>query len=296
MSNFSDQDKKKIFFYANKDVEHYDIVEKLTQPCIDLIHDTMVDLIEYSLIWRQQQELKRSLYILDIGSGTGAEALRLLNRFNNIHIVAIDFSPEMNKEFQRKFVEKFPNKDFDAKVTLLEEDFFSNNCAPERLFQHLPNHLVPRAFDAVIAGFFLHHYPTKKKSEFYHLIYNILCPHGVLVHGDLFNFQSAALSYYAHDFGECWIRKQLTNPDENLRSNYETLGSNANRLRKEWIDHWNNTHLYNPLNITLINNLDQRNQLKRVEPSHLELIRDAGFSQSDCPFRLWEAGIIWAQK
>ena len=96
MNSISDNDKKRVFFYADEDAKYYDIVEALTQPYIDLIHDTMVDLVEYSLTWLRQKPSDRPLYLLDVASGTGAEAFRLLERFDDLRIIAVDFSPPMN--------------------------------------------------------------------------------------------------------------------------------------------------------------------------------------------------------
>lgn len=288
MIAFSDEDKKSVFFYADEDAKYYDIVEELAQPNIDLIHDTMIDLVEFSISQKypRYMEVDRLVTVLDVGSGTGAEAFRLLDRFPNIHIIAVDFSPSINREFERKFNKSYPDIDFVSKVTLLEEDFFGESCDPSSLKQNLLKNTGQNGFDAVVAGFFLHHYSGEQKQTFYKRVYECLNKGATLIHGDLFSFQSQALSKYAHEFGERWIRKQLSNPDVHLAEKHKKLGSDASRFCQTWIHHWNNTHDYNPAERPFANVSQNEN--------HEQMIIDAGFIELGFPFRLWEAGILWA--
>ncbi|MBN2415423.1 class I SAM-dependent methyltransferase [bacterium] len=290
MNKISETDRENIFFYANEDAKYYDIAEELTQPHMDLIHDTMVDLIEYSLTWKKEKP-NRPFYILDVASGTGAEAFRLLERFgDDVHIVAVDFSPPMNNEFKNKFKAKYPDEKFESKITLIEEDFFSEKCSVDELLKLIPEaqHLVK--FDAVIAGFFLHHYPTKIKQLFFDQTYNLLRKNGVLVLCEAMSFQSNELSEYAHDFGEKWMKKQFSKPDEYLKKNVKALGDQANFMKKKWLKHWNYFHIYSPDNIYKNYNNDNKKLM-----SYLDFASVADYKYIGIPFRMWEAGILWAK-
>lgn len=292
MRTISDEIRKKIFFYAYEDAKYYDIIEELTQPHIDLIHDTMVDLMEYSLTWNSDKNRDRTYYLLDVASGSGAEAFRLLKRFKNIHIVTVDFSPPMNSEFRRKFVALYRDCNINSKVTMIEEDFFSESLSPEKLISLLPEDLNPRVFDGVIAGFFLHHYPTEIKKEFFKKTFSVLRPSGALILCEAINFMSKDLTEFSHDFGEKWIIKQFTNSDEHLRSNINKLGKNATRLKQSWIDHWNNTHIYLP--DTKFDRI-QTLGCKKI-PSYATIAMNAGYQDIGFPFRFWEVGVLWAKK
>jgi SAM-dependent methyltransferase len=289
VSLISDQDKKNVFFYADEDAKYYDLLEKLN-PYIDLIHDTMVDLVEYSLTWKNEKALGRPFHILDVASGTGAEAFRLLKRFSDIHIVAVDFSPPMNREFRRKFNEQYPDCDFASCVTLIEDDFFSEACAPENLISLLPGDLEPRAFDVVIAGLFLNHYPIETQQEFYRRAHAALRPGGTLVLCEDIAFESQRLSEFAHDFGDRWIRKQFRDPDEYLRNKYNI---DTARLRQQWIDHWQNAHIYAP-DVTFTDG--RQSDSGETNLSHASMALEAGFQKIGFPFRLWEAAILWGEK
>jgi len=289
VSFISDKDKKKVFFYADEDAKYYYLVEELTQPYIDLIHDTMVDLIEYSLTWKCEKLLGRPFYVLNVASGTGAEAFRLLERFDDIHIVTVDFNPPMNREFRRKFNEQYPDCNFASCVTLIEDDFFGEACAPENLISLLPGGLELCGFDAVIAGFFLNHYPIETQQDFYRRVHAVLRPGGALVLCEGIAFESQRLSEFAHDFGDRWIRKQLSEPDANLRSKYNALGSDSARLRRQWIEHWQKAHIYAP-DMTFMGDSG------KTGPSHASMALEVGFQKIGFPFRLWEAAILWGEK
>jgi len=293
MSTISNKIRKKVFFYADEDAKYYDIVEGLTQPYIDLIHDTMVDLVEYSLTWNNDINLDRPYYLLNVASGTGAEAFRLLKRIENIHIVMVDFSQPMNREFRRKFDEQYPDCDINSKVTMIEEDFFSEILSPENLISLLPENLTPRVFDGIIAGFFLHHYPTEIKEEFFKKTHALLRPSCALVLCEAINFMSKSLSEFSHDFGERWIRKQFSDPDEHLQRNFKRIGKDAMRLKQSWINHWNNTHIHSPdIKFDRIQTADH----EKINPSYASMAMDAGYKEIGFPFRFWEVGVLWAKK
>lgn len=293
MSPISDEERKKIFPYAYEDAKYYDLMEELTQPYIDLIHDTMVDLVRDSLTWKSEKTVKSPFYMLDVASGTGAEAFRLLKCFDDVQIVAVDFSPPMNREFRRKFSKQYPKRDFASCITLIAKDFFSKACAPENLVSRLPEDLKPRAFDAVISGFFLNHYPIETQQEFYRRAYAALRPGGVLVLCEGIGFESQRLSEFSHDFGTRWIDKQFTDPDEHLRGKYSALGSEATRLHQQWSEHWRDAHVYIP-DVTLTGG--RRLGHGEASQSYANMALETGFREVGFPFRLWETGILWAMK
>lgn len=288
MDKLDPMEREDVFFYATRDVKYYDLLEELAQPYIDLIHDTMVDLMAYSL-----RDACGDRYadprVLIIGSGTGAELFRVLDRFPRAQLVAIDFSPQMNAELRRKFTERRPRQDFDRRINLIEADFFSDRCQSEKLLRDLPSR-YSGLFDVVIAGFFLHHYNESTKALFYRRAAALLRAPGFLVHGDLFNFQSDLLSAFAHDFGERWIRKQMSDPDPTLRAKFDAVGSEIHRLREEWITHWNATHQYAPIESA------ERRTGSAPDLGQAAIALREGFSDIGCPFRLWEAAILWARK
>jgi len=275
-----------LFFYAGDDAKYYDIVEELTQPYIDLIHDNMIDLVEYSISWEQNTPVNRPFVVLVIASGTGAEVFRLLDRFKgNIHILAVDYSPFMNDQLIAKFNKRYPNREFKKSITLVENDIFSTECEPKKLCALIPKEIRVSKFDAVVAGFFLHHYRPDKKQLFFNNTYEVLRKRGVLVLCEAVSYQSKELSKFAHDFGERWMKKQFTDPEEHLKENFKLLGSDAQRLKKQWIEHWNTQHHYSA----------DYNIMKKMDdtcPTYAEMAIQEGYKEVGFPFRFFEVGTL----
>jgi hypothetical protein len=143
-------------------------------------------------------------------------------------------------------------------------------------------------FSAVVIGFVTHHYSSEDKREFYLRAAGVLERGGILVHGDLFSYGSKWLAALAHQVGEDWITKQLTNPDSNLQSRFDKIRHIAARLRNAWLTHWNFTHVYAPVQWT-------SKSFSGDCLDHVTILRQLGFCEVECPFRLWELGIIWAR-
>jgi len=196
----------------------------------------------------------------------------------------------MNDLFRLKLADHARGKDFASRVSFVEEDFFCDLCAPEQLQAKMPDDVAGEGFDAVIAGLFLHHYGADVKAEFFGRARAALKPGGVLVLCEAMAFDSPSLSQFAHDFGDNWIRKQFSDPDQHLRPKRDSLGADAGRLRDEWLYHWNHTHIY-ATDVHLRSAREPRNR----EPSYTEMAHDAGFRDLGLPFRFWEVGVLWAR-
>jgi SAM-dependent methyltransferase len=281
------------FSHDQEFVQYYDIVAELISPHLKTIHDLMVDLVTESIEkCHDGIDAVDRPCILIVGSGTGAEALRIAKRMPKARIVAVDFSPAMNEEFKKQYARSFPERHFATDIVLFEHDFLSSDCAPQSLTNSLNKYFPFEKFDAAVMGFVTHHYPPQQKLEFYQRMTSMLREGGTLVHGDLFSYGSQWLSGLAHETGERWMRRQLTDPDPNMRSAFEKIRHIADRLLDAWVQHWNNTHIYSPIDHQCDNMFAQA---KSNPVSQIAMLRQLGFSEIECPFRLWEVGVIWAR-
>jgi hypothetical protein len=192
----------------------------------------------------------------------------------------------MNAALGHKFTERFPGTAIENKLKQIEADFFDDACTLKAVCGS-----DSALFDAVVAGFFLHHYDDSVKRLFYRRAAELIAHAGILVHGDLFNFRSQSVSAFAHDFGERWMRRQMTEPDPHLRARFDSVGSEIHRLRDEWLKHWNTDHIYTPIEST-----SGPNQRGTHVVGQAEMASDAGFGEVECPFRFWEVGVLWARK
>jgi SAM-dependent methyltransferase len=275
------------FFAQDKDfAPYYDLVEDLLNPHLKITHDLMIDLVIES-INRNRRTTINEPAVLVVGSGTGGEVLRIVRKLPLARIVAIDFSPPMNAQLREKYTAEFSGLEFDSNIDLLEFDFLSERCAPDSLVSGLYKKFGMHEFDAVVIGFVTHHYSPEQKLEFYRRVRAVLCKGGSLIHGDLFNYNSEWLSRLAHAVGEKWI-EQLVDPDAKARNQWIKIQHIASRLCAAWIRHWNGTHIYSLMNNDSGGSSD-------AFPSHASALRELGFSEVECPLRLWEVGVIWAR-
>ena len=107
---------------------------------------------ESTLLEEMHEESKR---ILDIGSGNGRLLDLCLLKCKNATGVALDFSPRMLEELEKKYNEN-------ENVTVIEHDI--NNPLP----------FDEGSFDVVVSSFAIHHVDDSRKKNLYGEIWNIL--------------------------------------------------------------------------------------------------------------------------
>ncbi len=97
----------------------------------------------------------RSKRILDIGAGNGRLLDLCLSKFPKASGVALDFSPVMIEELEKKYADE-------KRVKVIEFDI--NDTLPLDLGK----------FDAVVSSFAIHHVNDKRKRQLYEEIWHIL--------------------------------------------------------------------------------------------------------------------------
>jgi len=103
-------------------------------------------------------------HIFDLGTGTGALSVRILERYPNCHLTCVDMTAEMLKKARARIGDR-------AKVHFLEKDFYELE--------------LPEGLDAVVSSLALHHLVTDEdKRSFYAKVRNALRPGGVFVNAD----------------------------------------------------------------------------------------------------------------
>ena len=85
------------YFYALTDVKEYDATIRLTVPHYDLIHKTMLDFTKWYFKYKNLD--KSEGVFIDIGAGSGTEALAILKEYDKFELLAIDLSEPMKTEF-----------------------------------------------------------------------------------------------------------------------------------------------------------------------------------------------------
>jgi tRNA (cmo5U34)-methyltransferase len=261
----------KALFYAISDAEEYDATIRLTVPYYDIIHKTLIDIFRYHF---QQNSQTKSLF-LDIGAGTGTEAIAVLKEFPQFSAVAVDLAAPMKLAFDENY-NKIIGRLAEKRYTYIVEDIFKLDF--NRQISNTPSEYTNYKKLAAISAYCIHHFTIEGKEIIYRKMFDFLDKGGMLVNIDLFNYQSKIISEYAHDFDIQYINDQFENPSPEYISSQKIPITLRKALKDNWIEHMN-----------------QDNILNSVE-EQIELLKKIGFTQVECVFKYLQQGIIVAIK
>ena len=108
---------------------------------------------------------KNAEEILDLGSGTGLQLIKLYKLYPNVHTLAIDISDGMLKKLKERNISK--------NIKIVNRSFFDYD-------------FEPNFYDAVISSQALHHFEPGNKLVLYKKVYDSLKDYGVFVNEDYF--------------------------------------------------------------------------------------------------------------
>ncbi len=268
-SGISEQEKRRRYFFAMAEANLYDATIESVCPQYKLLHDTLVELVRLHVSRRGHRSDQSPYFVLDIGCGTGAESLSLLKKFPFVKVVGVDLAGPMLDQLKEKLKGHRIARD---RFDLFVADFLSDSCDPSRLVARLPKKAQKRGFDAVISAFTLHHFTDQQKRFTYRRIYDCLASGGVMLNGDLFNYESESprMSKAALDFDVKWIRDHFAASAKKQPKMRE--------LCEQWVDHYYNDNCYSSVT------------------AQIKMLRAARFSEVANPFRYWQVGLLWGLK
>lgn len=279
------------YFYANDaEAALYDDTISLTQPEYESIHSIAAQLIHRSLGLPSSRAKGKPINVLDIGAGTGNGILPLLALIPSSNVVAFDLSDEMLAVLKTKTLSDGPRQ----KVTCVLGDILD----PKWDANTLCSLIEGQRFDVILSGFLIHHFTATQRQELYRRFQSMLCEGGIFVNVDLFDFQSPTLSQYAEEVGENWVSEQLSSHSrQQYRETVNKLGPKANELRTKWIAHLRNENIPGPIESSgeAIASKATTSELLSI-PGNSQLLIQSGFQEVGCPYRYWQAGILWAKK
>ncbi len=288
----SEAERRRAFFYAEADADLYDAAADLSTPLYSLMHHALIELVRQHRDSQPQRTQKAPFFVLDIGSGTGAESIAVLGQFPKSHVVALDLCEPMHALFRRKAEEVIGSEAAGTRCRYITGDVAGAAGNTSSLLHPLKEWGQTDPFDIVISALALHHLTTTEKRKVYGRIASVLKPGGLFVNGDLFTFQSPTMARMANQFGLNWIRKQFSTPDQQFKHMRDSLGKRASPMMQAWLDHYVNANLPDPIESSVDSGADTARGLK----GQARMLVEAGFSQVACPFRYWEVGILWAKR
>lgn len=294
-NKLSNAERRKRFFYGEADAALYDADVDLNTPLYGLINRTLLELLEnhFGVLGSNRHGGIRG-YFLDIGSGTGAQSIAILERFPNLHSVGLDVCEPMHRIFESKAVSALGQRAFKQRCTLITGDLMSSAGSLHNLLKPLAESGNDVKYKAVVTAFALHHLTHREKHSAYKRIFDVLEPGGLLLNADLFAFQSPVLKRSAQEFTIAYINKQHTEPDAEFLAAYHAVGSDRERLRKAWVRHCERFNL--PAPIESAEDGIQRQRRRKNVYGQARMLLDVGFVEVGCPLRYWQVGILWGKR
>lgn len=155
---------------SSESIEAYDPPERVKRydADMDIMHPLRHKMIEIALDFLPLPHAQ-ALKVLDLGVGTGAFSLRILERYLNSEVVGIDGSLSMLELANVRL------REFSHRVELVMSDF---RAIPETL-------LNPNAFDVVISSYALHHLDAHEKLAVLRSVVPAIRPGGWFLNADL---------------------------------------------------------------------------------------------------------------
>ena len=263
------------FFYAMQEARMYDTTIQLVAPYYREMHEMMLRLAVEGLPDRKAPS--DHPLALDIGCGTGEEAIPLLNAISSLRLLGIDLCTPMMDEFRRNAEKARMPGD---RYHLLVGDILDTSIA-QTLKKAAVDRFRGNSFQLIISAFTLHHLSTDEKANVFRMAHGLLDDEGVFLLGDLFNYgeESAWLTNNIFTWETNWIADNFDKARSKAASpGNEQAHDDFDRLKEQWLDHYSG-----------------ENKLDSVT-TQMRLLREAGFSQVGNPFRYWQVGLVWARK
>jgi len=262
------------------------------------MHETIIELLKCHFRVTQHVEPDQANgSILDAGSGTGAESIRVMKEFPNLAVVAIDLCKPMHREFHKNLKAVFgPSFSINSsqRWVLIEGDILGREGSQDSLRDFLPVNEQGTGYKAVITTFTIHHLKAAEKRQAYRQFYDVLEQGGVMINGDLFTYQSPDLRAFANDFDVRWIMRQFENPEPQFKEAASIRKAKRRELSKLWLRHYKRDNI-----LDAIEGGKEGGNSSSAEPNlrgQAGMLRDIGFRQVGNPFRFWQVGILWARK
>ncbi|MGH8564002.1 MAG: class I SAM-dependent methyltransferase [Gammaproteobacteria bacterium] len=279
------------YFYAGVDATFYDETVRMTDRAYDLVHDVLTRVLGFWLTQRRRHEAPNApVWILDIGCGTGAEAMRILCRVPCSRLLCVDHSPLMLSRFREKVVRAYGNETADGRLALADVDF-RETAWLDRARAKCALDGLSTQFDAAVSVYALHHLAAEAKLDVYRSIGAHLQADSIFVNADLYAFGTPWLDRLAQEEEEDWVLRQFDLQFTNADHLHALLGPSRTRLKEAWVAHIRNEN--SPLPIVPLYGVPEH---LRGTTSEECLLREAGFAGVEVPARHFQSAVLVASK
>jgi tRNA (cmo5U34)-methyltransferase len=193
---------------------------------------------------------------LDIGCGDGILSSLILSIYHEAEGVLLDISEHMIQAAQEKLHSYKVNLDF------IVYDYSNKNWIEKVSHKS--------TYDVIISGLSIHHQTDNRKKELYNELFNLLNPGGIFIN---LEHVSSSTSWGSHLFSDCFIDSlyEMHKKENPLTTKEEIAKEFYNRSDKE-------ANILTPVEI------------------QCEWLREIGFNDVDCYFKIYELAIFAGRK
>lgn len=275
------------YFYAGDDVEFYDATAQMTDRAYDLVHEVTTRSLES---WMAQAVVPavQSGWFLNLGCGTGAEALRLLRMFPTIRVVCVDCSLAMINVFHAKLKRAYGNESANDRVITVHADFRESGWA-DQVQAKVSLHGGPSRFRVALSVYAMHHLEPHAKGILYQQIFNLLEHDSVFINADLYSYCSPWLTQLAQLQEEQWIAREFSEDEKDFTWAGALLGGQRERLKEAWIDHLRTENRPLPISTPYVGDTEQGS-------TEVGLLSKAGFVSVEIAARLYQSAVLISEK
>jgi len=251
----------------------YDETVRFVVPHYDLVHDALLAAIRFLV---PNGESNRPQTIVDIGSGTGIECIRVMKEFPSARVVAVDIAPSMHKVLIGKAQNEV--SDLAERLRTVTGDICKVDTVGA-IQRSLEEFGVERA-DAVMSAFTLHNLSRDDKASFLQNVRQVLTPGGLLLNCDLYTYGNSLLAKSAHQFDIRFIEANFNECLAKVGSAHPEFARKLIVLRDAWIHHYEFENKLDPL------------EGGASTEGQVEAWQQAGFSDVSVVFRFLQTALV----
>lgn len=193
---------------------------------------------------------------LDLGCGDGILGASILAEYPNSQGVLVDFSEPMLEQ-ARSQLQDFSNQ------FVLENLDYGDPTWVNKMQAYAP-------FDAIVSGYSIHHQPDNRKKEIYQEIFSLLKPNGWFVNIEHIAAESQlAVDLFNNHIVEQWYEKEKA--------------TGSSKTKQEVRD-------------AFMNRPDKDSNILLSVNTQCDWLREIGYQQVDCYFRIYELAVFAGQK
>ena len=269
----SNSDKWGLF---SDEADRYDATVELVTPYYRMMHEMLVRLAVESAGTTSDSAQGGPILALDIGSGTGADSVPLLQAIPTLRLLGVDRSAAMHTVFAQRALRSSVSAN---RFRLMDADILDPSTLA-RISDMALTEFGSRRFGIITSAFTLHHFAKHDKETVFRLIHDLLAPGGVFLLGDLFSYEGESdwLTKTLYAWETSWLAHNFDKAASTAKKSSDSNTGALKDLKEKWLRHYQNENHLNGMT------------------TQLNMLKDIGFSEAGNPFRYWQVGLIAARK